>query len=114
MAKGKSSSASKKAQFAAYKTENRALKNKALRLARHQKAHPDDTVAQSAKASGHTRKAPFDKGGWLKRQLQSVAAYLNVPPQDVPYGPFVQQRIAQAKSHMTHTMNEMQFKQKKK
>lgn len=114
MAKGKTSSASQKAQYTAYKTENRALKNKAARLARHQKNHPNDSVAQGATASGHTRKTPLDKGGWLKRQLQSIASYLNVPPQDVPYGPFVQQRIAQAKSHMTHTMNEMQFKQKKK
>lgn len=114
MAKGKTSSASQKAQYTAYKTENRALKNKAARLARHQKNHPNDSVAQGATASGHTRKTPLDKGGWLKRQLSSVAGYLNVPPQDVPYGPFLQQRIAKAKSHFTGTVNQMAYMKKGK
>lgn len=61
MAKLKGNHASKKAQRVAYKALNKAGKNKAMKLARHLKKFPNDSVAAAAvkTARDHTgRKAP--------------------------------------------------------
>lgn len=64
MAKGKSSSASKKAQHAAYTAQSRCEKNRARKLARHMRNHPNDAQAESATKNikGHIRKAAGSKG----------------------------------------------------
>ena len=53
----KKQSKGQKAQFTGYKADNQALKNKARKLAKHVKNHPNDAQASKSVASGHTRKA---------------------------------------------------------
>ena len=43
-------SAAQKANYSRYKTENRAAKNKAAKLARHMKANPDDGQSKAQRA----------------------------------------------------------------
>ena len=49
-----------KGSYAAYKNENRVIKNRAAKLARHLKKHPLDAVAAKASKTkrGHLRKIP--------------------------------------------------------
>lgn len=63
MAKGKSSSAAKKAQYQTYKTQNRWAKNKQAQIQRHLKKYPNDVQAQAAlkNISGPKRKTPTSR-----------------------------------------------------
>lgn len=56
MAKKKSTKT--KASAIAYKAENRSVKNKAIKLARHQKEHPNDTIEVGQKPD-YTRRKPL-------------------------------------------------------
>lgn len=57
--------------FATYKTKGSFIANRKIKIERHLKAHPEDTVAQAAiKAPGAYRKAPESKGGWIKDDVK--------------------------------------------
>ncbi len=61
----KTKSASQKLQSAAYKADSRAAKNRARKLARHMKKHPNDAQAERMVGKAHTyRKAPRVKGAF--------------------------------------------------
>lgn len=62
----KKTSAMAKAQYSMYKDSDRARKNKARRLAKHQRKHPNDAQAAKAVAQGHTRKTPLGRGPAVK------------------------------------------------
>lgn len=56
--------------FATYKTK--AAKNRAKRLARHMKNHPNDSQAKNA-GTEYRRKTPQKRGGWLtKKEVNEI------------------------------------------
>ena len=59
MAKTKTSSKGKKAQYAQYTAQNRALTNKQKRVKKHLKNNPN-VVMDIRTLSGHTRKKPIN------------------------------------------------------
>ena len=59
MAKSKTSSKGKKAQYAAYAAQNRALTNKQRKVMKHLKNNPN-AVLDIRTLSGHTRKKPVN------------------------------------------------------
>lgn len=64
----KGSNPGAKAQYAAYKAKGSATKNKARKLAKHLKKHPNDAQAQEVVRTGvvgHKRKNPTAKNGWV-------------------------------------------------
>ena len=68
---GKKRSFKGKAQYAIYDKEDRATKNRAAKLARHLKKHPNDEVASvAAKAKrGHTRTKSTKKGNFPDKKV---------------------------------------------
>lgn len=59
MAKSKTSSKGKKAQYAAYATQNRCLTNKQRKVKKHLKNNPN-AILDIRTLSGHTRKKPVN------------------------------------------------------
>lgn len=112
MAKGKGTTAGRKAQYTAYRVENRAQKNKEKRLERHKRLHPNDHQAQGASASGHTRTTPVNKNGWTQRQMRGLTEFTRTDlgqGEYLPYGPYNSQRIAQGAKHWRGTLNELKY-----
>tara|TARA_Y100001973_G_C5037518_1_gene251156 strand:- start:395 stop:670 length:276 start_codon:yes stop_codon:yes gene_type:complete len=59
-----------KGSYAAYATEDRMQKNRARKLARHLKAHPNDEQAAKAPAVG-TKRKPAGKNGHPAQKFYS-------------------------------------------
>lgn len=84
MAKGKVSSKSEKDRYTRYKTSGLFAKNKARKIARHAKKHPNDAVALKALARGnfsYSRKTP-KSSQWSKSEktlVTLIGSYLKRP-----------------------------------
>ena len=74
MAKTKSSSKGKKAQYALYQAQNRAASNKRKRVAKHVKNNPNYIIPQNI-VYGHTRKKP--KNSVLTKQQKYIKKLLH-------------------------------------
>lgn len=82
MAKTKSSSKGKKAQYVAYATQNRALINKQRKVKRHLKNNPNASL-DIRTLSGHSRKKP--KTSTLtkhRKYLVKLLKYFSITKQD--------------------------------
>lgn len=65
--------AGKKAKHTSYSMLNKATINKQKRVAKHLRKHPNDVQSQGAtKATGHTRKKPTARLGWVKESLKAT------------------------------------------
>lgn len=74
MAKSKTSSKGKQAQYARYQSENRAASNKRKRIAKYVKQNPNYTIPESI-VYGHTRKTP--KSSTLTKQQKRIIELLH-------------------------------------
>lgn len=72
---GKKKSYKGKKQYAAYKNEDRAAKNRAARLKRHLRKHPNDAqTAKSAKRPGVYKNKPMVKGHYPDAKVYTLDA----------------------------------------
>lgn len=91
----KSTSASKKANYAAYKAKSTGAKNKAAKLARHLKKHPNDSQSASkasSRCSGQNQvspRTPFEAR--VRRSLKTGAFGPGTPAKTT--GKPVQKRV---------------------
>lgn len=78
MAKKKSASATKKAQYTRYKAENTQEKNRVLKLKKHLKTHPEDSLAIAALdkinkgGNVYRRRKPENRGSIVSTYVNSV------------------------------------------
>ena len=81
MAKTKTSSKGKKAQYAAYAAQNRALTNKLKRVSRFKKKNPNYELDVRT-LTGHTRKKPKNSTltKWRKRTIELMKSFTKNPP----------------------------------
>lgn len=114
MAGSKRGGTSWKAGYTQYKARVQCDKNKARKLAKHLKAHPEDKQAAAAKPT-YGRSAPKVKGGWVTGAVfASFVQYLSIPEEgfvNVSRSRAVQKRLAQHKSADRARANERAYTQ---
>lgn len=76
--KGKGAQKSRKEQYGAYKAKSSYQVNKAAKVARHLKAHPNDAQAAAVKAAAVPPRKPSGNKIWSGPARMLAAAYRKV------------------------------------